>query len=94
MDPQHMDAASIGLIFTFIAVAALVMTVVMTVPYWVIFRKAGFSPWLSLLLFVPLANIVILYVVAFSEWKVVPVASLGYPPPPMAYPPAPPSLQR
>jgi hypothetical protein len=65
-----------------------------------IFKKAGFSPWLALLLFIPLANMIILYVLAFSEWKVVPVAQLtgGYPPtayppayPPAAYPPAAPA---
>ena len=43
------------------------------IPFWFIFKKAGFSPWLAVLMFVPLANIIILYVVAFSEWKVVPV---------------------
>jgi hypothetical protein len=38
-------------------------------PYWVIFRKAGFSPWLSLLILIPLVNLVVLYIVAFSRWK-------------------------
>ena len=37
-------------------------------PFWNIFRKAGFSGWLSLLVFVPLVNIVVLYFIAFSEW--------------------------
>jgi hypothetical protein len=50
----------------------LLFTVAMVIPYWFIFKKAGFSPWLSILMFVPLANIIILYVVAFSPWKVVP----------------------
>ena len=61
------------------------------IPFWMIFKKAGFSPWFALLLFIPLANIIILYVLAFSQWKVVPVAQAlgGYPPtfnPPAAYP--------
>jgi len=51
----------------------LIATVILVIPFWFIFKKAGFSPWLSVLTFVPLANIIILYVVAFSEWKVVPV---------------------
>jgi len=50
----------------------LVASVVLVIPYWFIFKKAGFSPWLAVLMFVPLANIIILYVVAFSQWKVVP----------------------
>jgi len=51
----------------------LIASVVLVIPYWFIFKKAGFSPWLAVLMFVPLANVIILYVVAFSEWKVVPV---------------------
>jgi hypothetical protein len=42
------------------------------IPYWKTFSKAGFSGWLSLLILVPLVNLVVLYVVAFSEWKAKP----------------------
>ena len=38
-------------------------------PFWLIFKKAGFSPWLSLLTLVPLAKYIVLWIVAFSEWK-------------------------
>ena len=41
-------------------------------PFWVIFRKAGFSPWLSLLMLIPEVNLVALYLVAFSKWKTAP----------------------
>ncbi|MGA9672679.1 MAG: hypothetical protein WBQ94_25910 [Terracidiphilus sp.] len=50
-------------------------------PYWVIFRKAGFSPWLSLLMYIPLANIIVLYVVAFADWKSAPAPNRLIPPP-------------
>jgi hypothetical protein len=85
--PVGLDPHFVALLPFFLFFVA-VATVVAVIPYWMIFKKAGFSPWLSLLFFVPVANIIILYVVAFSEWKVVPVAQLqpGYPPP---YPPAP-----
>jgi hypothetical protein len=39
--------------------------------FWIggnIARKAGFSRWLSLLLLVPLVNIVIIWMFAFSPW--------------------------
>ena len=42
---------------------------VVIIPYWQIFKKAGFPPALSLLVFFPLVNLVVLYYVAFSEWK-------------------------
>jgi len=41
-------------------------------PFWKIFAKAGFSPWLSLLVLIPLANLVVLYIVAFSRWPALP----------------------
>jgi hypothetical protein len=33
---------------------------------------AGFSPWLTLINIVPLGKMILLYVLAFSDWKVVP----------------------
>ncbi len=38
-------------------------------PFWIIFKKAGFQPILSVLTLVPLVNLVLLYMVAFSEWE-------------------------
>jgi len=49
-----------------------VFLVTSVLPYWVIYKKAGFSPALSLLMIVPIVSLVVLFVVAFSEWKVVP----------------------
>lgn len=46
-----------------------VMLPVVVIPYWKIFSKAGFSGWLSLLILLPFINLIVLYVVAFSEWK-------------------------
>jgi hypothetical protein len=50
------------------SVGSLLSAVVLP-PYWMIFKKAGYSPWLSLLTLVPLAKYIVLWVVAFSEWK-------------------------
>ena len=46
----------------------LVMALVMILPFWFIFSKAGFSKWLSLLMVVPLVNLFLLYFLAFSQW--------------------------
>ncbi|MFZ0336631.1 MAG: hypothetical protein WAL45_01245 [Terracidiphilus sp.] len=53
--------------------ALFVFIPVAIIPYWMIFKKAGFSPWLALLEIIPFVGLVVLYVVALSEWKV-PVA--------------------
>lgn len=54
------------LLIVLIVVAVFVLLLLL--PYWRIFRKAGFNPALSLLMIVPLVNIIMLYVLAFSEW--------------------------
>jgi hypothetical protein len=39
--------------------------------FWVggnILRKAGYSRWLSLLLFVPLLNLALIWIFAFAKW--------------------------
>ena len=67
-----------------------IFTVITVVPYWMIFKKAGFAPSLSFLMIVPMLNLIVLFVVAFAEWKVVPAPQpvwqppAPYPPPPVA----------
>ena len=46
----------------------LVIVLVMVVPYWKIFKKAGFAPALSLLMLVPMLNFIMLFFLAFAEW--------------------------
>ena len=38
------------------------------VPYWFIFRRAGFHPVLSLLMMVPVASVIMTFFLAFAEW--------------------------
>jgi hypothetical protein len=66
----------------------LIGLAVVIIPVWFICKKAGFSPWLSLLCAVPLGNLILLYVLAFSQWRVVPAPVVPYIPP--SYPPYPP----
>jgi len=72
---------------------AIAIAIVM-IPCWIILKKAGFSPWLALLCILPsLGTLVLLYVLAFAQWKVVPAPQLGWapqPPVPPPYPPQPP----
>jgi hypothetical protein len=42
---------------------------IVVIPYWQIFKKAGFAPALSILIVIPLVNLIVLYYVAFSDWK-------------------------
>lgn len=84
-DPEQMRKIAmvfLGVMPIFIVVALAVVIL----PFWFICKKAGFSPWLSLLNIVPLGGMILIYVLAFADWKVMPVPQPGYAP----LPPAPP----
>ena len=90
INPQMMPGI-LAAIAGFYLVLFIVLAVVLIIPTWFISKKAGFSPWLSLINIVPTFGLLIwLYVLAFSEWKTAPVPSLtAWQPPP---PPAPPQV--
>jgi hypothetical protein len=62
---------------------------IVIVPFWFICKKAGFSPWLSMLNIVPFGTLILYYVLAFADWKVMPIPQAGFAPP-TPYPPQPP----
>jgi uncharacterized membrane protein YhaH (DUF805 family) len=37
-------------------------------PYARIFSRAGYSPWICLLMIVPLINIITIWIFAYAEW--------------------------
>jgi hypothetical protein len=82
---KHMVLAMMAILPIFILVALAIVIV----PCWFICKKAGFSPWLSFLNLIPLGNLILLYVLAFSEWKVIPAPQAMWQPQP-TYPPQPP----
>jgi hypothetical protein len=51
-----------------VSIVALVSAVFKIIPYWFIFRKAGFHPALSLLTAIPLLDVVMRFFLAFAEW--------------------------
>jgi hypothetical protein len=81
-DPSHSIFLSM-----FGAFFGMIILILVIIPHWLIFKKAGFSPWLSLLMFVPLVNIFMLYFLAFARWNVVPAAMVYPAPPPVPYQP-------
>ena len=77
-------------VMALIPIIILIGIAIVMIPSWFICKKAGFSPWLSLLCLIPsLGTLVLLYVLAFADWKVVPAPQAAYPPNP-PYPPPPP----
>ncbi len=78
----HMMAAFLP----FIGLAIIFGWAIIIIPFWQIFKKAGMGGALSLLMIIPLVNIIMIYVLAFSRWKVVPAPDYAAPYPPTAYP--------
>jgi hypothetical protein len=99
MDPQQqqqfagMMAGFMG-VFFFVGIAIAAFFVFLL---WRIFTKAGLTGALSLIAFVPaIGPIIVLCILAFSDWRVVPAPQAydglqPYPPPPANYPPPPPT---
>jgi hypothetical protein len=100
MDPQQQHLANMmtGMgagIILFAILVGLAFAIFFVFLFWRILAKAGLAGALSLLIIVPFGGIVVLCILAFAQWNVVPLAPQygalppTYPPPP-AYPPAPP----
>jgi hypothetical protein len=86
IDPEQARKIAVALL-AILPILALVCYAIIIVPFWFICRKAGFSPWLSLINIVPLGSLILLYVLAFAEWKNGPAFPPQFPYP---YPPPPP----
>jgi hypothetical protein len=48
----------------------LIMIAIFAVPYVKIIKKAGYSGWWLLTMFIPLVNLIMLWVLAFARWPV------------------------
>src|SRR5213080_501813 len=56
-----------GLIGGLIALVTIVFAILI---WWRIFSKAGYNGAMSLLMFVPIANLIVLLILAFGEWPI------------------------
>jgi hypothetical protein len=46
----------------------LIGAIIIILPFWRICERIGYSPWLSLLMAIPLVNLIFIYFLAFSTW--------------------------
>jgi hypothetical protein len=88
MDQNQIHALQAMMVF--LPLVIIIGSLIVVIPYWMIFKKAGFPPFLGILMVVPLVNVALLYVLAFSQWKVVPSSPNAYQVPNYpSYPPQP-----
>jgi heme/copper-type cytochrome/quinol oxidase subunit 2 len=64
-----MDSGDVGLIVAAIVVGVVVLLFLFSI-WWKIFKKAGYSGALGLLMFVPVINFIMLLILAFSKWPI------------------------
>ena len=58
---------------------AVFVAIIGVLPFWLICKKAGLSPWLSLVMIIPFGALVLPFILAFLEW---PALSGSRTPPP------------
>jgi hypothetical protein len=48
----------------------IIFAVIAVVPFWRICTRVGHSPALSLLVVIPLVNLIFIYYLAFGDWPI------------------------
>jgi len=49
----------------------IIVVIILALPIWIygrILKKAGYSRWWVLLIFIPIVNIIMIWVFAFAKW--------------------------
>jgi uncharacterized membrane protein YhaH (DUF805 family) len=64
------QAAALGGFFLIYGIVSLAVIVLSLVCNYQIVKKAGYNGWLSLLMLIPLVNVVCYVIFAFSDWPV------------------------
>jgi hypothetical protein len=65
----------LGVLGPFVVFVVLAVSAVVLIwPAARICRRVGFSPWLGILIMVPLANLLLLWFVAVAEWPNLPAS--------------------
>jgi len=51
-------------------VPLFVLSLITLPAWWMMWKRSGHSPWISLLMLIPLVNVIPLWVFAFKPWPV------------------------
>ena len=65
------DESFFALMPVMVVIASIAVFSVLTmIPWFFIYKKAGYHPAMWCLMFVPIVNLVMMFVLAFSEWPI------------------------
>jgi hypothetical protein len=62
--------ASLGIYELIVIIIIALILAGACLPWFFIYKKAGYHPAMGCLMFIPLANVVMLFVLAFSQWPI------------------------
>ena len=68
--PDGVPGFALAVLIMFGILAALIITAIKVLIYCKIFSKAGYSWALGLLMLVPVANIIMPFILAFGDWPI------------------------
>ena len=63
------EGAAIAGLFSIVLVFVAIVAALVLWPTIRILKRLGLSPWMSLLLIVPIGNLLLLWIVAYSDWN-------------------------
>lgn len=49
-------------------IGMIIAIILVGIPVWRILKRLGLSPWLTILTFVPVVNIIALWVLSYANW--------------------------
>ena len=68
MESSAAPAAGVAVMLFVVFISVIVGVLLTVIPFWKICTKAGFPGPLSLLMLVPVANIILPFYIAFADW--------------------------
>jgi uncharacterized protein YacL len=69
LDPTALEASLAAMSGTLVIVGLVSILIGLLINF-MIFKRTGMNPWLCLLMLVPIANFVMLIILAFTEWPI------------------------
>ena len=69
-DSSVPDVTALAVIFSVVGLIYVALIVAMIIAYAKIVGKAGYSPWWVAMMFVPIGNIIMIFMFAFNEWPI------------------------
>jgi CDP-diglyceride synthetase len=61
---------SLGMPEVIVLIIVVVVSIVCMLPWFFIYKKAGYHPAMGCLMFIPLVNLVMMFILAFTEWPI------------------------